>query len=296
MAVVVLFLVLMGLVFKSKVLDRQAPAALQVITTPSAAVFVDDIHMGVTGEVGFINNKIAPGEHSVRLVPESESNKASWEGKINLVPGVMVAIKRVLGPNDAESAGEIVTLEKINSRDQAPLAIVSAPDQAVVKIDGEPRGFAPLVINDLPPDNYEVIFGSPGYQERQVAAKTIIGYKLVIDVQLAREIEGIQEATGSAAVEDDANDKAEPEQSPTPTRADEPEGEDTSLVRIKETPNGWLRVREKPSTDAAELAKVNAGKTFPYLGETENGWYKIEYEEGKEGWVSGVYSELVEEN
>ena len=33
---------------------------------------------------------------------------------------------------------------------------------------------------------------------------------------------------------------------------------------------------------------------YPYLEEEENDWYKIEYEEGEEGWVSGVYAELVE--
>ena len=49
----------------------------------------------------------------------------------------------------------------------------------------------------------------------------------------------------------------------------------------------------EPSASATEAAKVNPGEMFPYLNEEKSGWYKIEYEEGKEGWVSGVYVELV---
>jgi len=284
----VLVLALVGLIVKVKLLDRQGPAALQVVTVPSAVVFVDGSQVGVTGEMGYTNDKLEPGEHTVRLVPEStEADLTTWEGRVNLVSGIMVVINRSLGADEAESSGETLVLEKINSRDQAFLAIVSNPDQAVVRIDGEPRGFAPLVIEDLPAGNYEVAVSSPGYHERIVAAKTISGYKLVINVQLARELDDIQEATESA--------EAQAETTPTPTPAVAgPEAEpEKPYVRIKETPTGWLRVRAKPSTVGSELAKVEPGETFPYLEETENGWHKIEYETGEEGWVSGVYGELV---
>jgi len=42
------------------------------------------------------------------------------------------------------------------------------------------------------------------------------------------------------------------------------------------------------------LAKVNPGETYPYSNEEKNGWYKIEYETGKEGWISKVYADLTE--
>ena len=42
-----------------------------------------------------------------------------------------------------------------------------------------------------------------------------------------------------------------------------------------------------------EAAKINPGEMYPYLNEEENGWYKIEYEADKEGWVSGTYVDLV---
>lgn len=289
---VILFLLLAGLVFKLKFWDRQLPAALQVSASPRAVVFIDEVQVGVADKMGYANDKIEPGEHRIRLVPESsEAGLTSWETKIDFVPGVRVFVNRFLGPNDAESAGEILTLEKISQRQQAPLAVVSSPDQAVVKIDGEPRGFTPLVIEDEPPGKHDVVIGSPGYRERQVAAKTVAGYKLVIDVQLAREIEGIAEATESAELTNEPSPTEAPQEEATKETETEAE---TALVKIKDTPTGWLRVREAPSTTAAELTKVDTGETFPYLGETKNGWHKIEYETDKAGWVSGIYSEVVE--
>jgi len=289
-AVVVLGLSLVGLVFKTKILDRHSPAALQVTTIPSAVVFVDGTQIGVTGAAGLVNDKLESGEHSVRLVPEStENGLTSWEGKVNLSSGVRVAISRFLGPNDAESGGEVLTLEKINSRDQAFLAVVSLPDQAVVKINGEPRGFAPLVIEDQPPGSYEVVISSPGYQERQVTAQTIVGYKLVLDVQLPREIEGIQEASESAQIEAEVKAEMTKAETAEATEAVKP------YVRVKDTPTGWLRVRQEASTDAAEVARVEPGQTFPYLDETKNGWHKIEYATDQEGWISGSYSDLAKD-
>ena len=41
---------------------------------------------------------------------------------------------------------------------------------------------------------------------------------------------------------------------------------------------------------ASEAAKVNPGDTFELLDE-EAGWYKINYEENKEGWISSNYVE-----
>jgi len=44
---------------------------------------------------------------------------------------------------------------------------------------------------------------------------------------------------------------------------------------------------------ATEAAKVNPGETYPFLDEKE-GWFKIEYDKDKEGWISGKYAEKVE--
>ena len=67
----------------------------------------------------------------------------------------------------------------------------------------------------------------------------------------------------------------------------------TKTAKIKTTPLGWLRVREKPSLNATEITRVNTGNTYNVLGE-EEGWVKINVSETIEGWVSETYVELSE--
>jgi uncharacterized protein YgiM (DUF1202 family) len=179
------------------------------------------------------------------------------------------------------------------------LAVVSIPDGSLVKINGEPKGFAPILEENLTPGDYQVVVGSAGYEEKTVTAQTVAGYKLTVNAKLAQKIEGIAEATPSAELEEgeeEEEEEEEPSPSPSPKTSPKPSATppDKPYVKIKETPTGWLRVRAEPSTEAEELTKVDPGDMFPYLDEEQSGWYKIEYEEGEEGWVSGVYCDLIE--
>jgi len=284
---------LVSLLVRSRFFGKPGLALVSISATPKAAVFIDGIQVGYTP---YSNDKIQAGEHVVKLVPETTGdNLVPWEGKVNLIPKVLTVIKRTLGSSESASSGEIIWLEKIASKDKSSLAVVSFPDQAVVKIDGEPKGFTPVVIENIEPGSYQIAVALPGYEEKTISAKTFVGYKLIVNVQLAKKIEGIEEATSSG-------ERAELTSTPTPKGSPSPKVTPKSevtppakpYVKIKETPTGWLRVRMEPSTLATEAAKVNPGEMFPYLGEEKNGWYKIEYEEGKDGWVSGVYVELID--
>ncbi len=297
--VAVLALALGVFIFRGKFLNQGGPAALQISSTPTATVFLDGNSVGITP---YFDDQLTPGEHTVKLVPEATTDQlVSWESKVTLVANILTVINRTLGSSEDSSSGETLSLEKIAKKDSASLEVISIPDQAVVKVDGEPKGFAPVLIEDLSAGDYQVVVSAPGYQEKSISAHTVTGYKLTVAVQLAKEEEGTEEeeATPSAEKKEEEEEAEEEETTPTPTtkaEATPTASVDKPYVRIKETPTGWLRVREEPSTDdeSTELAKVNPGETYPYLGKTESGWHKIEYEEGEEGWVSGVYSELVE--
>jgi len=290
----VLVLVLIGLIVRSKFFGRQGPGALQVSATPRATVFIDGTQAGMTP---FFNDKVKAGEHIIKLVPESTTDSlTSWEGKVNLLPGIITAINRTLGSSESVSSGEMISLEKIGRKDKSSLAVVSIPDQAVVKVNGEPKGFTPLTIDDLAPADYQVTISSSGYEERSVSAHAVGGYKLIINVQLAQKIEGIEQATPSSELEE-GKVTPTPKTTIIPTPKTTPKVEATPpakpYVKIKETPTGFLRVRMGPSTSATEAAKINPGEMYPYLNEEDSGWLKIEYETDKEGWVSGVYVDLV---
>jgi len=298
----VLALVLIGLIVRNKFFGQPQTGALQISTTPKAIVTIDGEQRGVTP---FFDDKIEAGEHTIRLTPEpTVDSLTAWEGKVNLAPGIITAINRTLGQTESESSGEILSLEKISSRDTASLTVISVPDQAVVKINGEPKGFAPVLEEKLSPGDYQVTVSSSGYEEKTITAQTVAGYKLIISVKLAQKIEGIEEATPSGEEEEEEEaeeaeeEEEEEEESPTPTPKTSPKPKatppDKPYIEINETPTGWLRVRAEPSTGSDEVAKVEPGEMLPYLGEEKNGWYKIEYEEGEEGWVSGVYADLVE--
>jgi len=292
-----LVLILLGLIVKNKLFGGPEAGAISVSVNSKSSVFIDNVRVGTSP---YTNEKIVSGEHLVKVVPEdAATGLASWEGEVNVMPNVLTIINRNLGQTESVSSGEVFWLEKISSKDKAGLTVVSVPDQAVVKMDGEPKGFAPVSIEDLNPGTYQVVVASTGYEERTIpSAKAVAGYKLIINVQLAKKIEGIQEATESgerAEVELTPTTKVTPKLTPSPKVTSKPSliPPEKPYVKIKETSTGWLRVREEPSASATELAKVDPGEMFPYLNEQKNGWLKIEYEKDKEGWVSGSYVELV---
>lgn len=59
------------------------------------------------------------------------------------------------------------------------------------------------------------------------------------------------------------------------------------LVTVSDTPTGFLRVRETPN--GKEIGKVSPGDKLPFLEDAE-GWYKVQLEDGTEGFVSKEYS------
>ena len=57
--------------------------------------------------------------------------------------------------------------------------------------------------------------------------------------------------------------------------------------------NGNCYVRTKPNTSGSIINTAHKNETYTYLNEkSEDGWHKIDFN-GKEGWVSGKYSELI---
>lgn len=277
-------------------IGKRKQAAFQVTSTPKAAVFLKGEHVGSTP---FFDEKLKPGDYTVKLVPESGQNSLPWEARVKLSAGILTVVSRELGETIDSSSGYVLSLEEIPGKKNTSLAVVSTPDGAVVKVDGEPKGFAPLVVENISSGEHLLVVSSPGYVEKNIKAKTIEGYKLTASVQLAQAPElpeeREKEATPSGELEEEIEKETKKEKKTATSSAEAGDELPRPYVKIKDTPTGWLNVRSEPSTTKKEesiVTKVDPGETFPFVEANDTGWYKIEYEEGNMGWISAKYAEL----
>jgi len=65
-------------------------------------------------------------------------------------------------------------------------------------------------------------------------------------------------------------------------------GSTNKMIVVKQTPTGWLRVRDLPSLNGVEVARVNVGSKYEVLEEKED-WTKIKITDSSAGWVSSEY-------
>ena len=248
-------------------------AGLKVLSGPTASIFLNDKLIGKTP----YDDKYASGEYILKLIPEGISSQTvSWQGKINLNPAVLTYVNRELGTSELTSSGEILTLEKI-SQSQAQLSVMSQPDGATVILDGQEKGTTPLSPSEVTVGEHEIAVTSPGFTARTVRISMVSGYKLLASVQLA--FAPGQEAPPSGTATSSGPTKEKQINKP--------------YVQIKDTPTGFLRVRTDPALSATEAAQVKPGEKYSFLDE-KDGWFKITYDTGKNGWVSASYAEKVE--
>ncbi len=261
---------ILGIVFFIGGSFKPKSAGIVIETVPAASVFIDGEQVGRTSYSGTRK----PGEITIKLIPESfEAPLAPFETKVTLVAGIETIVRREFGESDEVSSGEIISYEKIGGK-EASLAVVSIPDAAQVSIDGSIRGFAPYKTSSIVPGEHQVIVYAPGFSEKSFSIRTVEGYKLTVVVKLKPNGEEV------LSEEDEA--------------PEEPKQEE---VEILSTPTGFLRVRSEPSTAGEEVAQVEPGERYPYLDKDEDtGWFKIEYEDGEEGWVSNQYAKRVEDD
>ena len=85
-------------------------------------------------------------------------------------------------------------------------------------------------------------------------------------------------------------DFIEKEEAIQPTSQPKVVAQTGQFIIIKDTPTGFLRVRETPS--GKEITKVLPGEKFELLDES-NGWLQISLEDGTLGWVAKQYSSII---
>ena len=252
-------------IFKPKV------AGIYVETNPVSAVYINGEYLGRTP----LRTTKPPNEVIVKLIPESfQKPLAPYETQMNLVAGVETVVKRDFGDLDETSAGEIVSFERVGS--ETSMVIVTIPDSAQVVIDGQVKTFAPYKTSSILPGEHTISISAEGYAQRTIKVKTHKDLKLTAVVQLAK--------TGQVEASEQIVEEVE-----------QVETEENEMVEILSTPTGFLRVRSQPSSLGPEIGRVEPGQKFALLEVDERtGWFKIKYDEGKDGWISNQYAKKIE--
>lgn len=262
--VVVWFLILLSLIaillrFSSQLggllFGIKQTSGISVLSDPQdATVFLDGKEMGKSP---YENKNLEVRNYSLRL----QKDQLKWEGKIRLNPGAITVINRDLATDSASSAGESLSLQKGKG-----LTIVSNPSESEVEIDGKNVGKTPLT-TDTAIGEHTILLSHSNYLKRSIRATLPENYNLTISVDLA-----LSEADLSSI------------QVPTITQ--------TAQVVVKNTPTGFLRVRDKPSLNGKEIARAKPGDKFVLLEELGE-WDRVRLVDTTEGYVSTAYLEKV---
>jgi len=281
----VLVLLFGGFVFvRFFILDQQNVfGRLKVISSPTSTVFVNNVAIGKTP----FEDKYKVGEYILKLIPEGTATEtASWNGKIQIYKNALTYVNRELGSSDITSAGEIFTTTKMEKHPKGggygEIYVETEPQGAIVTLDNDEKGVASVILSDVLRGDHELSVYMPGFFRRTQKINVDPGYRVNAFFKLA--IDQSQKAPTPKPENEEATQSAQITE--------------TKFVVIKDTPQGWLRVREDASVDASESAKVKPGERYEYLDE-KSGWYKIKFNGNTtglvsggftEGWVSGEYS------
>lgn len=274
---IILFLVFVGIRFF--IMDNQSTfGKLKVVSSPNASIFIDNLAIGRTP----FDDKYKVGEYLLKLIPEGDATgTASWQGKVKIYKNALSYVNRELGSSDISSAGEVFTTTKMDKPPKnaafGEIYIETEPNGAIVYLDNDEKGVATVILADVLKGDHELSVFMPGFFRRTQKINVEPGYRVNAYFKLAI----------------DQTQKLSPAKTKESKEATESAELKKTTIKIKDTPTGWLRVREEPNLDASESGRVKPGEIFSFLEEKE-GWYKIKFEE-KEGWVSSVYSEKISE-
>lgn len=253
---------------------------LKVVSSPKTSVFLNNVNIGRTP----YEDKLKVGEYLIKLIPEGEATQAaSWQGKINIYKNTKTYVNWELGSSDYTSAGEILSTFPIRGRtykkNTGVIQIETDPQGSIVYLDNEEKGVSPLILENVPIGDHEISVYLPGFFRRTQKINLDEGYQVEAKFKLAidqtsefykkQQEEKNKEGSISAAIKKD-------------------------YLIVKENELGFLRVREKPTIYSSEAARLKPGEKFEIL-EEDKGWYKIEYEKGRTGWVSSLYVEKKKE-
>ena len=267
-------------------------AGIQVASNPQSMVTINSESHGQTP---VYQENLKAGSYSVQISP-LDITLQPWEGKVTLTAGTITAVDRQLAVTPDQAHGHTLYFEKIDSKGSQEVNITSLPNTVSVLIDGNPAGFTPFSNNSITSGGHTFTFTAPGFQDKVVKAAVEPGFRLNINIQLATQ--KIEELPTPTPTPEEATPSATPTPKTTTDITPLPKQSTSSAVpkpyvTINSAELGYVNVRQEPVASATKVAKAPHGDKFPHL-KTQTGWYQIEYQTGKNGWISASYATLFE--
>lgn len=264
---------------------NQELGRLKVLSSPTAGVVIDNTPVGKAP----YETRIAPGDHTIKLIPEGEdSQTVTWEGTVPVYANTLTYISRELGTSELTSAGEVLTVVAMDKKpggETGQVSVETDPTGAIVFLDNDEKGVAPLVLEEVPAGEHELAVYLPGFFRRSQKISIEKGYTVKTQFKLALD-------KTHKTLEDELEKKqasAAAALTPSPGAATTTAAQ---TVKILDTPTGFLNVRSEPSVSGDKVTEVDPGDTYEYTEEQED-WYKIVLKDGTEGWVYGDYVEVL---
>ncbi len=281
LVLVVLFILF--LVVREVIFNKEGNTGrIKIVSSPSAGVFIDNTAIGKTP----FEQKMKEGEYTIKLIPEGVSKDiVSWQGKVQVHKDSLTYINRELGSSEVSSAGEVFTVSKMEKKPSnnnfGEVYVETDPPGAIVYLDNDEKGVSPLVLEEVTKGDHEISVFLPGFFRRTHKINVDSGYRTNSTFKLA--VDQTKKDINQLRQEKEAERKAAVEATKSATVK-----ESSTQIVIQNTPTGFLRVREEPNTEAAEVTRVEPGEKYALLEEGD-GWFKIKVDES-EGWVSSDYA------
>jgi len=253
---------------------RTQKGALQVTSTPSSKVYLNDKYLGRTPvSKTEANDMIQSGNYTLKLVPE-DTSLSEYQEKITISTGILTVVDRKFRKG-ALSEGSVISLTPLSDKEKTELEVISFPSGSRVLLDANAIGNTPLLFKNPTESDHILKVNKNGYKGKTIRIRTPKGYRLTIIGYLS-----IASENGEEQVVPDPSTSPSITLTPSPSPA---------KVLILETPTGFLRVRQTNDLNSEQISTVNPGDTFPFVSE-QPGWYQIKLSDGKTGWVSSEFA------
>lgn len=279
-------------------LNRQTTGGLQILTSEKpSSVFLDGQYLEKTP---FIEKNLKPGTYPLRIEPD-DPDLAPYETSVTLRSGLLTVVTWKPEKNPELSGGVVYEMEPLKNKKQAEVSFITVPDGAIIAFDELEKEFSPTTFPNLSEGEHTFEITLPSYETQKHTLNVVPGYRVQVRAKLAK-LAGADSAKLAPPVTEEVSPSVEEVVATTsaalsdqpPTASSSADG--AKLVLIKPT-NFFiegiesLRVRNNPNTESSTLGYAASGSSYPYLGESLGGWFKIRFEQ-KEGWVSSSFADV----